>query len=79
MSYTFNSDKIVLKEIKMTQKQWTKAPEFKLDLKKKYIATFKTDKGDIKVELFAAKVPNTVNNFVFLPAKAFTTIRSSTV
>ena len=55
----------------MTQKQWTKAPEFKLDLKKKYIATFKTDKGDIKVELFAAKVPNTVNNFVFLAREGF--------
>lgn len=49
----------------MTLKQWAKAPDFNLDIKKKYSATFKTDKGDIKVALFASKVPNTVNNFVF--------------
>ena len=55
----------------MTHKQWTKAPEFKLDLTKKYSATFKTDKGDIKVELFASKVPNTVNNFVFLARQGY--------
>lgn len=55
----------------MTQKQWPKAPDFKLDLSKKYFATFKTDKGDIKVELFAAKVPTTVNNFVFLAKEGY--------
>lgn len=55
----------------MTQKQWTKAPDFKLDLTKSYTATFKTDKGDIKVALFASKVPNTVNNFVFLAREGY--------
>lgn len=55
----------------MTQQQWTKAPDFDLDLTKKYYATFKTDKGDMKVELFANKVPNTVNNFVFLARKGY--------
>ncbi len=55
----------------MTHQQWTKAPEFKLDLTKKYSATFKTDKGDIKVKLFASKVPNTVNNFVFLAGEGY--------
>lgn len=55
----------------MTEKHWTKAPDFSLDLKKKYFATFKTDKGDIKVELFASKVPTTVNNFVFLAREGF--------
>ncbi len=55
----------------MTQKQWPKAPDFKLDLSKKYFATFKTDKGNIKVELFAAKVPTTVNNFVFLAKEGY--------
>ena len=55
----------------MTQKQWLKAPDFKLDLSKKYFATFKTDKGNIKVELFAAKVPTTVNNFVFLAKEGY--------
>jgi cyclophilin family peptidyl-prolyl cis-trans isomerase len=55
----------------MTQKQWAKAPEFTLDLKKKYSATFKTDKGDIKIALFASKVPSTVNNFVFLAREGY--------
>jgi len=55
----------------MTQKQWNTPPEYSLDLKKKYFATFKTDKGDIKVELFAQKVPITVNNFVFLAREGF--------
>jgi len=55
----------------MTQKQWLKAPDFKLDSSKKYFATFKTDKGDIKVELFASKVPTTVNNFIFLAKEGY--------
>lgn len=55
----------------MTQKQWLKAPDFKLDLSKKYFATFKTDKGDIKVELFASKVPTTANNFIFLAKEGY--------
>ncbi len=55
----------------MTQKQWKSAPEFKLDLKKKYKAKFQTSKGDIVVELFAQQVPNTVNNFVFLAREGY--------
>ena len=52
-------------------KQYSKKPEFTLDLKKKYYAVFHTDKGDIKVKLFADKVPLTVNNFVFLAQDGF--------
>ena len=52
-------------------KSYTKKPEFTLDLKKKYYAVFHTDKGDIKVKLFADKVPVTVNNFVFLANEKF--------
>jgi peptidyl-prolyl cis-trans isomerase B (cyclophilin B) len=37
-----------------------------LDLAKTYTGTIKTNRGDIELELFAAKAPNTVNNFVFL-------------
>ncbi len=55
----------------MTQKQWTKPPEFKLDLHKKYSAILKTDLGDIEVTLFADKAPNTVNNFVFLAREGY--------
>jgi cyclophilin family peptidyl-prolyl cis-trans isomerase len=52
-------------------KQWSKPPAMVIDLKKQYSAIFHTDKGDIEVELFADKVPNTVNNFVFLSREGF--------
>ncbi|MGD8456983.1 MAG: peptidylprolyl isomerase [Anaerolineales bacterium] len=38
---------------------------------KKYTAVLDTDKGEIKLELFADKTPNTVNNFVFLARQGF--------
>jgi cyclophilin family peptidyl-prolyl cis-trans isomerase len=47
-------------------KQWSKAPELKIDPHKGYTAILDTDKGEITVELFASQVPMTVNNFVFL-------------
>jgi cyclophilin family peptidyl-prolyl cis-trans isomerase len=52
-------------------KQYASAPEMKIDPKKKYTATFKTDKGDFVVELHADKAPKTVNNFVFLARDGF--------
>lgn len=47
------------------------APEMKLDPKKYYYATLKTDRGDIKVQLFASLAPLAVNNFVFLARDGF--------
>ena len=55
----------------MTAKQWNKPPEMTIDPKKKYSATFSTDKGEIVVDLFADKAPHTVNNFVFLAREGF--------
>lgn len=52
-------------------KQWNKAPEFALDLKKKYSATLTTDKGDIVLDLHADKAPITVNNFIFLAREGY--------
>lgn len=52
-------------------KQWSTPPEMTLDKSKTYTATFKTDKGDIVCQLFSAKVPRTVNNFVFLAREGF--------
>jgi len=52
-------------------KQYNKPPEMVIDPKKKYKAKFKTSKGDILIELYADKVPNTVNNFVFLARDGF--------
>ncbi|MFZ1269118.1 MAG: peptidylprolyl isomerase [Anaerolineae bacterium] len=51
--------------------QWTEAPAMTIDPTKLYFATFKTAKGDIKVELFAKTAPITVNNFVFLSKEGF--------
>ncbi len=47
------------------------APAMQIDPSKSYTATFETAKGNIVVELFADKVPNTVNNFVFLAREGF--------
>ncbi len=52
-------------------KQWNKPPEIEIDPQKNYSAILKTDKGDIKVDLFAEKAPKTVNNFVFLANQGF--------
>ncbi|MBI4201302.1 MAG: peptidylprolyl isomerase [Chloroflexi bacterium] len=42
-----------------------------IDVTKRYTATLKTEKGDIVIELNAAKAPITVNNFVNLAARGF--------
>lgn len=46
-------------------------PTMTLDLQKFYYATLKTQRGDIKVQLFADRAPITVNNFVFLAREGF--------
>ncbi|MBM3152702.1 MAG: peptidylprolyl isomerase [Chloroflexi bacterium] len=51
--------------------QWNTPPEMKIDPKKKFSATMKTDKGEMTLELFADKTPITVNNFVFLARQGF--------
>lgn len=55
----------------MAPKQWSTPPAMVIDTNKKYSAIFHTDKGDIKVLLFADKTPKTVNNFVFLAREGF--------
>jgi len=52
-------------------KQYSVPPAMVIDPKKKYQATFKTEKGDFVIELFADKAPKTVNNFVFLARDGF--------
>lgn len=42
-----------------------------LDPTKTYYATIKTNKGDMRLELYADKAPLTVNNFVFLARDKF--------
>lgn len=55
----------------MTTLKWSNPPKMEIDLKKSYSAVLKTDKGDITVQLFADKAPQTVNNFVFLARQGY--------
>ena len=48
------------------RRQFTSCPPMTIDPHKQYIATLETEKGDIVIELYADKVPLTVNSFVFL-------------
>lgn len=50
---------------------YTAAPPMQIDPQKYYVATLVTEKGDITLELYADKVPHTVNNFVFLAREGF--------
>jgi cyclophilin family peptidyl-prolyl cis-trans isomerase len=52
-------------------KRYTAPPPLTIDPANEYVATIKTSKGDIKVELFANEAPVTVNNFVFLARDKF--------
>ena len=51
--------------------QYQSPPDTVIDPKKKYVATFKTDHGDIRINLFADRAPKTVNNFVFLAREGY--------
>jgi len=51
--------------------QYSRPPEMSIDPGKSYTAIFRTERGDIRVTLFADKAPVTVNNFVFLAREGF--------
>ncbi len=59
------------KEEEPVQKTYSSPPEMMIDTSKKYTATIETEKGNLVLELFAADVPRTVNNFVFLAREGF--------
>ena len=50
----------------ISKRQYKTCPPIVIDPTKQYIARILTEKGEIVIELFADKTPNTVNNFVFL-------------
>lgn len=54
-----------------TIKQYPAAPAMTIDPNKTYVATIKTEKGDITVTLNAKEAPAAVNNFVFLANDRF--------
>lgn len=47
------------------------APPITIDVNKTYVATIKTAKGSLVVELYPKDAPQTVNNFVFLARDGF--------
>ena len=47
-------------------KQYPEAPEILIDPNKQYVATIRTNRGDMTVKLFPREAPMSVNNFVFL-------------
>ncbi len=55
----------------MTEKSYSSPPAMGIDPQKSYTATIQTAGGDIVLQLFADKTPNTVNNFVFLSQEGF--------
>ncbi len=46
--------------------QYSSPPAMQIDPTKSYTATIQTNRGDIVIDLYADKAPNTVNNFVAL-------------
>lgn len=54
-----------------TPKSYTQPPPMVIDITKQYTATIETSRGNLVLELFAADVPVTVNNFVFLARDGF--------
>jgi len=52
--------------LSISEKQYKACPPIVIDPARQYIAKINTEKGEIVIELFADKTPNTVNNFVFL-------------
>ena len=50
----------------MTHRSYDNPPEMTLDPNADYYANVTTEKGVIRIRLFAEEAPETVNNFVFL-------------
>lgn len=57
---------IFIQLMKLRKNQWYDGPEQVIEADKEYIATIKTEKGDIVIELFNNTAPVNVNSFVFL-------------
>lgn len=56
----------ILKLANLRSRQYNQCPPVITSPDKQYTATLKTDKGDIKIKLYADKAPLAVNSFVFL-------------
>src|ERR687897_416182 len=55
----------------MADRAYDRPPEMALDPDKDYHANLFTEKGKIRIKLFAEEAPETVNNFVFLAREGY--------
>ncbi len=55
----------------MTYRTYDRPPEMALDPDKDYYANLVTEKGTVRIRLFAREAPQTVNNFVFLAREGY--------
>ncbi|HEV3476839.1 MAG TPA: peptidylprolyl isomerase, partial [Rubrobacteraceae bacterium] len=55
----------------MTHRTYDHPPEMTLDPSKEYHANLVTEKGTVRIRLFAREAPETVNNFVFLAREGY--------
>ena len=55
----------------MAHKTYSSPPEMTLDPNADYYANVVTEKGKIRIKLFAEEAPETVNNFVFLAREGY--------
>lgn len=62
----YDSINDVIQLIALGKRQYTSCPAVTVQPNKQYLATLHTEKGDIRIKLFADKAPMTVNSFIFL-------------
>ena len=55
----------------MAHESYSSPPEMTISPDRDYYTTFRTEKGPIRIKLFADKAPETVNNFVFLAREGY--------
>jgi len=62
----YNSMNDILQLIALGKRQFTSCPPLTVQQNRQYIATLRTEKGNVVIQLFADKAPITVNSFIFL-------------
>jgi cyclophilin family peptidyl-prolyl cis-trans isomerase len=62
----YNTLSAIINLLTLADKQFKECPEITIDPLNQYIATIKTEKGDIVVELYPEEAPFAVNSFIFL-------------
>jgi cyclophilin family peptidyl-prolyl cis-trans isomerase len=62
----FDSLNQIVSLLTIAERQYKTCPPLLINPSKQYIAKLNTEKGEVVIELYADKAPNTVNNFVFL-------------